>query len=317
MGEGVLADACIYALEGGKRLRGAIVLDIANKLRPGLIEKVLPAAIAIESLHGASLVIDDLPCMDNDDTRRGKQSVHKKYGEAVAQLVSASLLSMGPRLLYQTTKHLFLNNMSTNPVETVDLCRIGFELMDNFMYNFGAKGACGGQLRDIFNHSSPKSELTVEQSRNIIQLKTGALIEIAFMCGYLYGNPSLEAQPQLREIATDFGLVFQIHDDICDLAEDEKTGRQNYVLSHGLDKAYEDLELALARFVVNTQKLGILSEFFVDILSLVIQKVNRAQSDRKVVLRWKCPENITSCNECPYYFSGRLCTRYHDKKLSF
>ena len=173
-----LRDACEYALlNGGKRIRPAIVLMLAKAL--GLEADVMPCALAIEFFHSASLVADDLPCMDDDDERRHKPSVHKKYGENLAILVSYALIAAGYNGYAQNAlklKHASLPHSA----QSDHICVFTLE---NATYNTGLNGATGGQFLDIF-----PPDLSLPTLREVMHKKTVSLFEISFVSGWLYGG---------------------------------------------------------------------------------------------------------------------------------
>jgi len=153
-----LRDACEYALmTGGKRFRPALVLQIANNLGP---QNAMPAALAIEVFHTASLIADDLPCMDNDKTRRNQPAVHIQFDETTALLASYALIAAGYQLLAE------------NAAQVMDPDR-GIAAVQLTSRNTGLVGAAGGQYDDIF-----PEELTKEAASEIIYKKTVTLIEI-------------------------------------------------------------------------------------------------------------------------------------------
>lgn len=197
-----LRDACEYALRnGGKRFRPALVFIIAKALGSGI--DVSSAALAVEFFHTASLIADDLPCMDNDDLRRNLPSVHKVYGEPVALLATYALISAGYSLIVKSGS------------EKVSLLAI-----ENASLNTGALGAAGGQFLDIY-----PPDLSPESLFDIIQKKTGTLFEISFVFGWLFGGGALDKLELIKKASRHFGLAFQIADDLGDMDQDKKNGR--------------------------------------------------------------------------------------------
>lgn len=203
-----LRDACEYALRnGGKRFRPALVLMIAKALQQKA--DISQAALAIEYFHTASLIADDLPCMDNDDQRRNKPTVHKVYGESIALLATYALISAGYNCLFELGKVLKTHHIS----EADHLCMLAVESVS---YNTGLFGATGGQYLDI----TPPN-LSLETVRNIIHQKTITLFEISFIFGWLFGGGSLEKLQLVKQAASHFGMAFQIADDIDDMVQDQ------------------------------------------------------------------------------------------------
>jgi geranylgeranyl diphosphate synthase type II len=140
-----LKKACLYSLlNGGKRYRPALVLMIGDAIGTGA--DISLAALAIEYFHTASLVVDDLPCMDDDDERRNRPSTHKIYGETMALLVSYALIAEGYRCLAQNAKQLEKGPW-THSKNSDKICTLALECAG---YNTGLLGATGGQYLDIF-----------------------------------------------------------------------------------------------------------------------------------------------------------------------
>jgi len=210
-----LREACEYALiNGGKRLRPAIVLMVSKAL--GLGGDASYAALAIEYFHTASLVVDDLPCMDDDDERRSKPSVHKAFGEPLALLVSYALIAEGYGCLAKNTqglKHSSLPHAAYGDA-------IGTMVLENAAYNTGLQGATGGQFLDLC-----PPDLTWPTLREIIHKKTVSLFEISFVSGWLFGGGSPNLLTVVKKAASHFGVAFQIADDIGDVIQDDKNER--------------------------------------------------------------------------------------------
>jgi geranylgeranyl diphosphate synthase type II len=205
-----LRDACEYALlNGGKRFRPALVLMIAKAL--GHEVDVLQAAMGIEFFHTASLIADDLPCMDNDDERRNKPTVHRVYGESIALLATYALISAGYGCL---AKNAQLIKHSSHPFahQSHHLCVLALE---NAIYNTGLHGATGGQFLDL----SPPN-LSLSLLREVIHKKTVTLFEISFVLGWLFGGGDLAKLDLVKKSAAHFGMAFQIADDLDDMAQD-------------------------------------------------------------------------------------------------
>jgi farnesyl diphosphate synthase len=205
-----LCDAMRYAvLDGGKRLRPLLVFAAAEAAggecgEPN--EAALRAACAVELIHAYSLVHDDMPCMDNDVLRRGKPTVHVKFGEAQALLAGDALQALAFELL---TPHGDL----VDPVIQATLCRF-------LATSAGCQGMAGGQAIDL---SSVGRQLTLGELQNMHKLKTGALLQTSVMMGAACGQISLLAEASLAEFGTVLGLAFQVVDDILDVTADTAT----------------------------------------------------------------------------------------------
>ncbi len=231
----LLRDTCEYALlNGGKRFRPALVYAIAETLGKGW--DVSYAALAIEFFHTASLIADDLPCMDNDDERRNKPTTHKVYGEANALLASYGLIAAGYECIAKNA--LLIKKLDPN-AQADHLCVLALE---NGTYNTGLNGATGGQFLDI--DPPDLSQSTMEE---VICKKTVSLFEIAFVLGWLFGGGRPDLLDTVKKAAKHFGMAFQIADDIGDVEQDKINGRQvNMAAVVGKEKArqmfHEELE---------------------------------------------------------------------------
>jgi farnesyl diphosphate synthase len=203
-----VAEGMRYAVRGGKRLRGFLVIEGAALF--GVPEaQAVRAAAAIEALHAYSLVHDDLPCMDDDDLRRGQPTVHRKWDEATAVLVGDAL---------QTLAFELLADEATHPDPGVRIA-----LIASLAAASGAKGMVLGQAQDIAAETAP-APLTLPEITELQANKTGALIRWSAEAGAILGG----ADPlPLRRYATALGLAFQIADDILDVEGDAgKAGKK-------------------------------------------------------------------------------------------
>lgn len=208
-----LHTAMRYSLEaGGKRLRPVLVLATAELFRSSpltesKIPNPLPAAIAIECVHTYSLIHDDLPCMDNDDLRRGRPTAHKQFDEATALLAGDALLTHAFGLLAES--------YAENPVLAHALIR---ELADAA----GSRRLVGGQMEDLL--AEKKADATPDELEFIHLNKTAAMIEAAFVMGGLVGGERPgRTLDTLRAAGRSLGLAFQIIDDILDATADTAT----------------------------------------------------------------------------------------------
>jgi len=199
----VIHEAMRYsALDGGKRLRPILVLAACEAVG-GANEKALPTACAIECIHTFSLIHDDLPCMDDDDFRRGRLSLHRAYSEAIAMLAGDALFALAFRVICET---------SGVPSDVLlQVCRIVSEAV-------GTEGMVGGQVLDMLSEGR---EVTIEQVQEIHRLKTGALIKASVVVGGLIGRASDMQMQALENYGRNIGLAFQIADDILDLVGDQ------------------------------------------------------------------------------------------------
>jgi farnesyl diphosphate synthase len=259
-----LFEAMRYAaMGGGKRVRPLLLAGVAEMYGVGR-EAAVRAGVAIEAVHVYSLIHDDLPCMDNDDLRHGKPTVHKKWDEATAVLAGDSL-------------HCFAFEVLSDPVTSGDPF-VRAELIQVLAMAAGAHGMAGGQMMDMVAETSSFDLQTVTRLQ---QLKTGALLAASVEMGAVLGKVPHEGRRHLRAYARDIGLAFQIADDLLDHEGDEEAagkalrkdagkGKETFVSLLGADRAREqarmlvdqavghlaqhgpeaDLLRALARFIV-------------------------------------------------------------------
>lgn len=196
--QGVLFEAMRYSLlAGGKRIRPILVMDFCN-MCDGDWQKAAPFAAAVEMIHTYSLIHDDLPCMDNDDYRRGRLTNHKVYGEAMAVLAGDALLTTA---FTQLTNAPYDAKVCIDAVKTLSLCA-------------GELGMVGGQVLDM---QSEQRQCTEEEVINIQSRKTGALIHAACCLGVLAGQGTSKQITAAETFANHLGLAFQIRDDMLDV----------------------------------------------------------------------------------------------------
>jgi len=277
-GEGVLADACKYALEGGKRFRGSVILALGDTAGKGNCRKLILPAMAIECLHAASLVIDDLPCMDNDDIRRGKPSVHRKYGENMAQLVSASLIGMVFQLLTKNME-IIIQGTRGDPMKQVMYYGKLFDLLKKLGVSMGPRGMCYAEAEQIIAMRDGKN-VTPDDVNKVILSKTASFFQIAFLFGYFLTYPERDNLKQVEELATEFGFLYQVQDDIHDFEEDQKANRRhNYAVLHGKQKALQDLRDSIYSFVSKAQGTGVWCPFFAEAIASIISKLKTHDPD--------------------------------------
>lgn len=249
-----LSSACAYAvLNGGKRLRPVIALMLADALGKG--GKVDEAAIGIEVFHCASLVADDMPCMDDDDMRRDQPATHKAFGEGLALLASYGLISDG----YECIARCSAENAQLDPKS----CQLALECASK---NTGLCGATGGQFLDVL----PPDSLTEEVIREVHQKKTVSLFEIAFVYGWLFGGGNLERLEEVKELAGAFGMAFQIADDIGDREQDAENERAvNFASRLGIQAAVDAVKEELDTYRKKLVELGVDTEALTFLASLV------------------------------------------------
>ena len=209
--EGILIDSMKYSLEaGGKRVRPRLVLEFC-RLCGGSEEAALPFACAVEMIHTYSLIHDDLPCMDDDDLRRGKLSNHKKFGEAYALLAGDALLTMAFEVI---------NSDEAASLAGDKACRNAAKTLASYA---GAHGMIGGQVIDLL---SENTAAPIEVLREMDYKKTACLIKAACELGCIAAGADDEKIKAASRYGESVGLAFQIQDDILDkTSSDEELGK--------------------------------------------------------------------------------------------
>ena len=211
-------------LAGGKRLRPIFVFDFC-RMCGGDWKKAVPFAAAVEMIHTYSLIHDDLPCMDNDDFRRGKPTNHKVYGEAIAVLAGDALLTAALSVL---AKSDYSAETRIRAVTVLSECA-------------GELGMVGGQVLDM---QSEQRQCTAQEVIDIQTRKTGALIRAACILGVLAGGGSKKQLAAASDFASYLGLAFQIRDDMLDVignvselgkAVGVDTNKNTFVQLYGLE----------------------------------------------------------------------------------
>lgn len=221
-------------LAGGKRVRPMLCIA-ACEVVGGLPPAALPAACAVEMIHTMSLIHDDLPCMDNDDLRRGKPTNHKVFGEDVAILAGDSLLAFAFEFIATSTKGVPPNRILAAVAELAKA--------------IGTEGLVAGQVVDL-QHTDNNANVGLDTLEFIHIHKTAALLEASVVLGAILGGGSDEQVEKLRTFARKIGLLFQVVDDILDVTKssqelgktagkDLATNKTTYPKLLGLDKARE------------------------------------------------------------------------------
>jgi farnesyl diphosphate synthase len=217
-------------------------------------------------MHVYSLVHDDLPCMDNDDFRRGKPTVHKKYSEALAVLTGDNLLTISFELLTDSKVHVDPN---IRMILISDLAKAG-----------GANGMIGGQVIDISKSSQMRDEIFISQLQ---KLKTGALIEYAITAGATLANASESEKTALKNYARDIGLAFQIKDDILDVegnadiigksvGKDDALGKVTFVSILGLENARTKANQLGKRAIAHLEPFGKKAEILSKTVDFILNR---------------------------------------------
>ncbi|MPQ42753.1 polyprenyl synthetase family protein [Clostridium tarantellae] len=196
-----LYEAMAYSVNiGGKRIRPIIML-LSYYIYKNDYETILPASLALEMIHTYSLIHDDLPCMDNDDLRRGMPTNHKVFGEAVAVLAGDALLNEAMNILLKFSLE-----------RDIQALKASKEILEAA----GAEGMIGGQIVDIINEGN-KEKISLEELNYMHLKKTGELIKSSVIAGAILANASEKDIDLLRDYGYKLGLAFQIKDDILDV----------------------------------------------------------------------------------------------------
>lgn len=233
---------------GGKRVRPLLFLAFLRALDYPINQDVLTVAAALEAVHTYSLIHDDLPAMDNDDLRRGQPTSHKKFGEAEAILTGDALLTIA--FQWMTATHLD--------------ARITCQLVSELAQAAGPAGMIAGQLLDIQgNHQ----KYSMPELQHLHRLKTGELLIFPAKAASTIAQSDLKTSDLMMKFVSNFGLAFQIHDDIIDVTEsteelgktagkDQNTNKNTYVNLLGLTGARRQLKEVLEECDQNLVQLG-------------------------------------------------------------
>jgi farnesyl diphosphate synthase len=265
-------------LDGGKRLRALLVLaaaDAVGAAEPDAREAAMRAAVAVELIHAYSLIHDDMPCMDNDVLRRGKPTVHVRFGEAQAMLAGDAMQALAFEVLTPVDGDRLLEPGATGlpPARQARLCAL-------LARAAGHSGMAGGQAIDLASVGRPLDERTL---RDMHHRKTGALLRGSVQMGAACGTPGAAAWQALTRYGDAIGLAFQVIDDVLDVTQasetlgktagkDQDHDKPTYVTLLGLDRAVahardlrDQAQQALAASgLARTDALRILADRIVD-----------------------------------------------------
>lgn len=260
----------------GKRLRPVMCLETC-RMFGGNYKDAIPTACAIEMLHAQTLIHDDLPCMDNDDYRRGKLTNHKVFGEAHAVLAGDALLTFAPQLILKHSKNLGAEKL--------------IKILEEYFQAAGAYGVIAGQVVDIESEKLMQSfefsgKIDIEKSElektleYIHTHKTGDLFKLALRTGAIIADANEEQLNQITEFGQNLGVAFQIADDILDetstfeqmgktIGKDKAEGKLTYTSLYGLEKSKEELNKLIDRCFNILERNNLKSEVFEQILNKI------------------------------------------------
>lgn len=262
----ILQEAMRYSLlAGGKRLRPVLVMSFSEAVG-GPVDEVLPAACAIELVHTYSLIHDDLPCMDNDDYRRGKLTCHKTYGEDIATLAGDALQAAAFRLLAE---------QPGNPAKILRCVHI-------LAQGAGEDGMVAGQILDL---RGEKQMLDETELREVHAHKTGDLIRAACQMGAVLGGGSESQIQAAGEFAMALGMAFQIRDDMLDeigsrrhlgkpIGSDIANGKSTFITIHGIQECQRLVEQETSKALLSLERGGFATTEFIRTLSELLVSRN-------------------------------------------
>lgn len=259
----------------GKRLRPVMCLETC-RMFGGNFEDAIPTACAIEILHAQTLIHDDLPCMDNDDFRRGKPTNHKVFGEAIATLAGDALLTFAPQIILKHSQNLGAEKL--------------LKIMEEYFHAAGAYGVIAGQVVDI--ESEKSSNLSTYAALNkpselldyIHTHKTADLFKLALRTGAIIANATEEQLEEITEFGQCLGVAFQVSDDILDetstfeemgktLGKDKAAGKLTYTSLYGLEEAKCKVACMLKKSYDIMNKYNIDSLVFDEIITGIKKRV--------------------------------------------
>lgn len=263
----IIYDSCSYSLNiGGKRIR-PILLALTYYIYKEEYTKVMPMAAAIEMIHTYSLIHDDLPCMDDDDLRRGQPTNHIKFQENIAVLAGDALLN--------ESMIIMMNYALKNKENAL---KAAYEIA----IAAGAEGMIGGQVVDIMSEGKKisKDELEYMHSK-----KTGALIKASILAGAILADAPEEDLKILEEYGAKLGLVFQIKDDILDIIgdakklgksihADEEHDKTNFISVFGLEKCNELCDSLTEESILALKNLSVNSEYLISLTYTLLNREN-------------------------------------------
>ncbi len=253
------------AIGGGKRLRPLLIRAAADLFHVDRVP-ALRAGLAIECIHVYSLIHDDMPCMDDDDLRRGKPTVHKAFDEATAVLAGDSLHALAFEVLADPETH-------ADPFVRV-------ELLGELAKAAGPSGMAGGQMMDL---EAETADFDLAAVTRLQQLKTGALIGFCLEAGAILGRVPPDGRKPLRAYARDLGLAFQIADDLLDVegveentgkavGKDAAAGKETFVSLLGVERARQQAGILVDQAIGHLAGFGAEASLLRSIARYVVER---------------------------------------------
>jgi farnesyl diphosphate synthase len=253
------------AIGGGKRLRPLLVMAGCRLFNVDP-DRALRAALAVEAIHVYSLIHDDLPCMDDDDLRRGKPTLHRAYDECTAILAGDSLHALAFEILADEATH-------EDPYARA-------ELIAELARAAGPGGMAGGQMMDL---TAGEGQLDLPTVTRLQQLKTGALIAWCLEAAAIMGRATPDGRTSLRGYARDLGLAFQIADDLLDaqgeeartgkrVGKDDDAGKETFVSLLGADRARQQAQMLVEQAIAHLHAFGEEAELLRDIARFAVAR---------------------------------------------
>ena len=264
-------DAMDYSLcAGGKRLRPVLTLACCDMLG-GALEDAVRFAVGIECIHTYSLIHDDLPCMDDDDLRRGKPTCHKKFGEATALLAGDGLLTYAFEHITDFSK------FKSTPAEVI------LRITNEVSRGAGVNGMIGGQVVDLALEG--KVNIPLETLNYMHKNKTGQLIRVSVLAGALCSGADEKQLSALLQFADNLGIAFQIQDDILDYTgdvrdlgkntgRDQEIGKTTYVSIFGCQEAKAKMQEYTDKALAALEMFGKKGRFLADLTNSLVNRKN-------------------------------------------
>ena len=256
----------LYATENGKRWRPIIFISMfqTSNITLQLFPCLKKLYLFLEYIHTASLLLDDMPMMDNDDYRRDKLTVHKKYDEATCKLCSLQLLLLSQKHYNECMVELKKNGYFNNDEEFLEL----FYFINTKIYNYlGNHGLCYGQYIDLHLDKTDKDKYI-----KMIQYKTSSLFILSFSLGYIFSRKSLVNIEKIEEIGSSFGTIYQILDDLEDYETDITKHNNNILLFYSKSEIIDIIKDNYKVLIKNINSMKIGCSILQNILSIIKNK---------------------------------------------